>query len=89
MFPCTENYKVQQRQHEHHLEKKRKSQICHKIYLDLGFSHPQRISQSRSLRPGQVFGLFECFLQSKYLMPTKCWSGVFLPAGHFSKRTTT
>lgn len=54
--------------------------MCCYLYLDLRFGHAQRISQPGSLRPGQVLGLLEGFLQSEYLMPTECWSGVFLPA---------
>lgn len=54
--------------------------MCYLLYLDLRFRHAQRISQSRSLGPGQVLGLLKGFLQSKYLMSTEGWSGVFLPA---------
>lgn len=57
-------------------------------YLDLWFSHSQRISQSRSLWPCQILCLLKSFLQSKYLMSTKCRPGVFFPAGHLPKRTT-
>ena len=63
--------------------------MCWLLYLNLRFSHAQRISQSRSLWPGQVLGLLEGFLQSKYLMSTEGWSGVFLPARHLPQRTTT